>query len=138
MAGFLLWGGLSRGAQLGSSTGRLAFGTERDCLISRAPLSVLAGPRLQGGDSALISFFHFFVSQNRRLRRILVRLLWQCTGRETWLNLLSVHPYRSTTYRFQTGQRSARRPIFKNGPSKGPEACTVSVTLQNFTRTRVA
>jgi len=34
---------------------------------------------------------------------------------KAWLNLLSVHPVRSTLYRFQSGQRSARRPIFKTG-----------------------
>src|ERR1022692_4286352 len=55
---------------------------------------------------------------NGELRCILDRLLWQSAGNKAWLNLLSVHPVWSTLYRFQSGQRSARRPIFKTGHPK--------------------
>ena len=48
----------------------------------------------------------------------MARLLWQSAGNKAWLNLLSVHPVRSTLYRFQSGQRSAQRPIFRSGHPK--------------------
>ena len=53
-------------------------------------------------------------------------------SRWTWLNLLSVPPRGSTLYRFQTGQRSARRPIFKSGHRKAQGSVRSALRSKSF------
>ncbi len=55
-------------------------------------------------------------------------------AQKAWLNLLSVHPVRSTLYRFQSGQRSARRPIFKTGHPKAQGSTRSPLRSKRFMR----
>jgi hypothetical protein len=55
-------------------------------------------------------------------------------AQKAWLNLLSVHPVRSTLYRFQSGQRSARRPIFKTGHPKAQGSVRSPLRSKRFMR----
>ena len=55
-------------------------------------------------------------------------------AQKAWLNLLSVHPARSTLYRFQSGQRSARRPIFKTGHPKAQGSTRSPLRSKRFMR----
>ena len=66
------------------------------------------------------------------LRCVMDRLLWRSTGHWTWLNLLSVHPWWSTLYRFQSGQRSARRPTFKSGHLKAQGSARSPLRSKSF------
>jgi hypothetical protein len=55
-------------------------------------------------------------------------------AQKAWLNLLSVHPVRSTLYRFQSGQRSARSPIFKTGHPKAQGSTRSPLRSKRFMR----
>ena len=78
--------------------------------------------------------FHSVFSNRSELSCVSDRLLWRSTGRWTWLNLLSVHPRGSTLYRFQTGQRSARKPIFKTGHPKAQGSVRSPLRSKSFMR----
>ena len=55
-------------------------------------------------------------------------------AQKAWLNLLSVHPVRSTLYRFQSGQRSARRPLFRTGHPKAQGGLRSPLRSKRFMR----
>jgi hypothetical protein len=121
--------------QLRKKTGRTTF----FYLISALMADPCYGVVRQQECSFLISFSHFSVFCFLfsvfcccEWCCVLDRLLWQCAGRMTWLNLLSVRPLGSTLYRFQSGQRSARRPIFKTGHLKAQGSVRSPLRSKSF------